>query len=34
MVRSGKVEGQAFEPGSVVLFGGLIAANVAAWASG
>ena len=32
MVRSGKVEGQAFEPGSVVLFGGLIAANVAAWA--
>ena len=32
MVRSGQVEGQAFEPGSVVLFGGLIAANVAAWA--
>jgi len=29
---SGRVARQPFEPGSVVLFGGLIAANVAAWA--
>ncbi|MDA9510287.1 nickel transporter [Bradyrhizobium sp. CCBAU 11386] len=32
MDRSGHVARQAFEPGSIVLFGGLIAANVAAWA--
>ncbi|SFI16816.1 HoxN/HupN/NixA family nickel/cobalt transporter [Bradyrhizobium sp. cf659] len=32
MDRSGQVARQAFEPGSIVLFGGLIAANVAAWA--